>query len=153
MKITLTALCTTLLVAGPAAAQTHAKHTVAHDSAHAIALSDADHVALHQFLLGQWSGTVPMQGSTNHDTLAVRFENDREHQQLLIRNREGVVGFLIRGDSLQWKQAINGSACTVSTSISALVAAAKAPATVQPQMKGTLICGRDQSQLTLKKTG
>lgn len=137
----------TVFLAGSAAAQTHARHTAVHDSAHAIALSDADHLALHQFLLGRWTGVV------HHDTLTLHFENDSDHQQLMIRNREGVAGFLIRGDSLQWKQSAGGTACTASTSVSSLVAATKTKAAGPAQMKGTLLCGTDRSQFILKKLG
>ena len=146
MKLASTALCA-LLVASSAAAQTHAKHTAAHDSAHAIMLSDADHLALHQLLLGDWSGSLPM----HHDTLSLRFENDSQHQQLMIRTPAGVAGFLIRGDSLQWNQTVGGSACTAWTSVSALVAATKTVSTRPAEMKGTLTCGTSQSQFTLKK--
>lgn len=139
--------------ASPAAAQVHARHTPAHDSAHAIMLTDAEHLALHQLLLGRWVGTVPMHDGARHDTLSLRFENDSAHQQLMIRQRDGVTGFLIRGDSLQWKQAVGGAACMASTSVSSLVAAAKAGTPDRAQIKGTVLCGKDQSQFTLRKIG
>jgi hypothetical protein len=152
MKTAFAALCA-FLIASPAAAQAHARHTAAHDSAHAIALTDAEHLALHQLLLGRWMGTVPMPGGAHRDTLSLQFENDSDHQQLMIRNREGVAGFLIRGDSLQWKQAMGGSPCLASTSVSALVALSKGASSSPAQMKGTILCGADRSSFILKKVG
>jgi hypothetical protein len=152
MRLSIAILCA-LAIASPAAAQTHARHTAAHDSAHAIALSDADHVALHQFLLGHWTGTLAARGAARADTLNLRFENDSLHQQLMIRQHDRVAGFVIRGDSLQWEQTVRGSACIASTSVSALVAAARQPASKSTQMQGALLCGKDQSPFTLRKVG
>lgn len=131
----------------PAAAQTHARHTAAHDSAHAITLSDEQHFALHHFLLGAWSGTAA------HDSLHLRFENDSSHQQLLVRHRGGVTGFEIRGDTLRWKQSVGGAACLASTPVSALLQAAQASTPRSPEIKGTMTCGSGQSPFTLKKVG
>ena len=146
MRFATTALCG-LLLASSATAQTHQKHTAAHDSAHAIVLSDADHLALHQLLLGHWTGALP----AHHDSLSVRFENDDLHQMLMVQTQDGTAGFLIRGDSLQWKQKAGSSSCMAWTSVSALVAATKTAAKGAPEMKGTLLCGANQSQFTLKK--
>jgi hypothetical protein len=145
------ALCA-FLAASPAAAQTHARHTPAHDSAHAIMLTDAEHLALHQLLLGRWTGAVAMHGGTRHDTLDLRFENDSLHQQLTLRQRDGVSGFVIRGDSLQWKEVIGGP-CVATTSVSALVAAAKSTSAAPVQIEGVMVCGIDRSQFTLRKVG
>ena len=152
MRLSLTVLCA-VLATSPAAAQVHEKHTAAHDSAHAIMLSDADHVALHQFLLGRWMGPVPMHGGAHHDTLNVRFENDSLHQMLMVRQHEGVSGFVIRGDSLQWKPTLGGAACMATTSVSVLVKLAKAGGSGPAQIKGTAICGAERTQFTLKKIG
>ena len=149
MRILIPMVC--LVVAStPAAAQTHARHTAAHDSAHAIMLSDADHLALHQFLLGQWIGLAHGAG---HDTLQLRFENDSSHQQLLVREQAGVTGFEIRGDTLRWKQHVSGSVCVASTPVSSLLQSAKATTAKPAQISGTMTCGKAQSPFTLRKAG
>ena len=152
MRLSSSLLCVAV-IASPAAAQTHAQHSAAHDSAHAIMLTDAEHMALHQLLLGHWVGTVPGHGGAHNDTLSLQFENDSLHQQLMIRQRDGVAGFLIRGDSLQWKQAVGGAACTAWTSVSKLVAATKAATPTPAQIKGTVFCGKDRTEFTLRKVG
>ena len=150
MQILKPLLCL-VAIASPALAQTHARHTAAHDSAHAIMLSDADHVALHQFLLGRWTGTPA--GGMAHDTLHFRFEDDASHQQLLVRHSKGLTGFEIRGDTLRWKQDVSGSACTVSAPVSGLLQAAKSAAPRTAPITGTMLCGTAQSPVALRKTG
>ena len=136
----------------PAAAQAHARHTAAHDSAHAIVLTDAEHLALHQLLLGRWTGMAALHG-VGHDTLQVRFENDSSHQQLMVRHSGGVSGFEIRGDSLRWKQNVSGSACVASTPVSALLQIAKSSTDKRAEINGTLACGKNESAFTLRKSG
>jgi hypothetical protein len=149
----LTSLLFLAAAATPAVAQTHASHTAAHDSAHAVMLDDAQHLALHQLLLGRWTGMVGAHGAA-HDTLDVRFENDAEHQQLMVRHRGGVSGFEIRGDTLKWKQDVGGSACVAATAVSTLVqAATKSTPGTAPQIEGRLICGSTQTPFTLRKAG
>ena len=138
------------VASAPAAAQTHAQHTAAHDSAHAVMLSDADHLALHQFLLGQWTGLAHGAG---HDTLRLRFENDSAHQQLLVRQHSGLAGFEIRGDTLRWKQDVSGSACVASTPVSALLQSARSATAKTALISGTMTCGKSQSPFTLRKAG
>lgn len=150
MRTLISMLCLTV-AATSAAAQTHARHTAAHDSAHAIVLSDADHIALHQLLLGRWTGMAGH--GTAHDTLQLRFENDSSHQQLVVRHRGGLSGFEIRGDTLSWKQDVSGSACVASTPVSALLQASKAATPKQVQINGTMTCGTTQSPFTLRKAG
>jgi hypothetical protein len=152
MKIALIALCA-WLATSPAAAQAHARHTAAHDSAHAIKLTDAEHLALHHFLLGAWTGTLPRHGAAHQDTLNLRFENDSLGQQLMIRDRNAVGGFVIRGDSLQWNQAVGRESCLASTSVAALIATSKAGARAPAKIDGTIACGTDRSQFTLRKVG
>lgn len=140
-----------LAVAGtPVAAQTHARHTAAHDSAHAIVLTDEQHLALHQFLLGRWAG-MAAHGSA-HDSLQLRFENDSSHQQLMVRHGGGRAGFEIRSDTLRWKQDVGGTACLASTSVPALLQAANAKSK-SGEIRGMLACGASQSAFTLKKVG
>jgi hypothetical protein len=141
-----------MLVAAPASAQTHARHTAAHDSAHAIVLSDADHLALHELLLGRWTGGLAAGGAMHRDTLEVRFENDSLHQQLMVRHQHGVTGFQIRGDTLSWMQPIGGAHCVASTPVSALVQLAKSK-TATRQMAGNAVCGETRSAFTLRKLG
>ena len=134
----------------PASAQTNARHTAAHDSAHAIVLSDADHVALHQFLLGRWTGIAGLAGP-GHDTLHVRFENDSSHQQLMVRHRGGLGGFEIRGDTMRWKQEVSGTACVISTPVYALLRSVKGAKASPAQIDGTLTCGKSQTPFMLRK--
>jgi hypothetical protein len=153
MRTLLSIFCLALATAPAAAqAQTHARHTAAHDSAHAIVLSDADHLALHQFLLGRWTGAAGLHG-TAHDTLQVGFENDSSHQQLMVRHRGGLAGFEIRGDTLRWKQEVSGTACVASTAVSALLQTVKAAKTNPAQINGMVTCGKSQSPFTLRKIG
>jgi hypothetical protein len=152
MRIPLMALCA-CLAATPAAAQTHARHTAAHDSVHAIKLTDAEHLALHHLLLGTWTGTLPRHGAAHQDTLSLRFENDSLGQQLMIRHRNASVGFVIRGDSLQWNQAVGRESCVASTSVAALVATSKAGNRAPAKIEGTMVCGSERSQFTLRKVG
>ena len=135
----------------PAVAQAHARHTAAHDSVHAIALTDEQHLALHQFLLGRWSGMAAH--GTTHDSLQLRFENDSSHQQLLVRHRGGVTGFEIRGDTLRWQQDVGGAACVASTPVSAVLKAAETRMPRSAEIKGTMTCGPSQSPFTLRKIG
>ena len=148
MRTILSILCLAA-AAMPAAAQTHARHTPAHDSAHAIVLDEATHLALHSFLLGRWAG---IHGAA-HDTLQLRFENDASHQQLMVRHQSGISGFEIRGDTLRWKQEVSGAACVASTPVSALVKAAKATPQQSAQINGVMTCGKTQSSFTLRKLG
>lgn len=150
MRLPVLTLCA-ILAAAPAGAQTHARHTAAHDSAHAIMLTDADHLALHQLLLGQWAGGAAHTGM-RHDTLDIRFENDSLHQQLMIRHPGGVTGFQIRGDTLSWNQPIAGAPCVASTSVSALVQLARTRAAT-PRMNVSATCGDTRSAFTLRKLG
>jgi hypothetical protein len=152
MRLATAALCA-MLAASPAAAQNHARHTPAHDSAHAIVLTDAEHLALHQLLLGRWVGAVPVHGGAHNDTLDLRFENDSLHQQLTLRHGDDVSGFLIRGDSIQWKQPVGDSSCLATTAVSALMAATRSKESAPAQIKGIMTCGKDQSPFTLKKVG
>lgn len=138
------------VASAPAAGQTHAQHTAAHDSAHAIMLSDADHLALHQFLLGQWAG---MAHGAGHDTVTLRFENDSSHQQLLVRQHGVVSGFEIRGDTLRWKQDVSGSVCVASTPVSTLLQAARSTTGQAALISGTMTCGKIQAPFTLRKAG
>ena len=150
MRLSLTFLCVIVGASSAAAqAQTHARHTAAHDSAHAIMLSDADHLALHALLLGHWTGSH----GARHDTLDVRFENDSQHQQLMVRQHDGVTGFTIRGDSLQWKVGPSTAPCLASTSVATLLAATKGASPASVRMTGTIVCGANQSPFTLKKVG
>jgi hypothetical protein len=149
---TLFAIFCLALSAAPAAAQTHARHSAAHDSAHAIMLSDADHLALHQFLLGRWTGAAGLHG-TRHDTLQVGFENDSSHQQLMVRHRGGLAGFEIRGDTLRWTQEISGTACVASTAVSVLLQTVKAAKVNPAQINGTMTCGKGQIPFMLRKAG
>lgn len=151
MRILIPIICLAT-AAVPAAAQTHARHTAAHDSAHAIVLDDAKHLALHQLLLGRWTGMAALHGA-GHDTLQVQFENDSSHQQLMVRHRGGLSSFEIRGDTLRWTQEVSGSACVVSTAVSALLQAAKTSAVKPAEINGTLSCGKRQSSFTLRKAG
>jgi hypothetical protein len=148
----LTTLALLAVAAVPAAAQTHGRHTAAHDSAHAIVLSDADHMALHQFLLGRWTGMAALHGA-GHDTLHVGFENNSSHQQLMVRHGGGLAGFEIRGDTLRWKQEVSGAACVASTAVSALLQTVKAAKANSAQIDGTLTCGKAQTPFMLRKTG
>ena len=150
MRMLISVFCLAL-AAVPANAQTHARHTAAHDSTHAIVLTDAQHLALHQFLLGRWSGVVAHGAA--HDSLDIRFENDSLHQQLLVRHRSGISGFEIRGDTLRWKQDVSGSPCVASTPVSALLQAAATPTAKTGPIKGTVTCGVTQSSFTLRKRG
>jgi hypothetical protein len=152
MRILVSIIGLIAVAAMPASAQTHARHTAAHDSAHAIVLSDADHMALHQFLLGRWTGMAGLHG-TVHDTLQVGFENDSSHQQLMVRHGSGLAGFEIRADTLRWKQEVGGEACVVSTPVSALLQTVKAAKTNPAQINGMVTCGKSQSPFTLKKIG
>jgi hypothetical protein len=137
----------------PAAAQTqtHQRHTAGHDSAHAIMLDDAQHLALHQLLLGHWAGAVEHRGE-RHDTLSLRFENDSSHQMLMIRHRDRVSGFEIRGDTLRWNHSMSGSECVATTPVSALLQATKAPPS-KAEINGTLTCGANKSAFKLRKIG
>src|SRR3954467_14427620 len=117
----------TALVASSANAQTHQQHTAAHDSAHAIMLDDAQHMALHQLLLGRWTGVASVHGDEHRDTLSIRFENDSLHQQLLVRHGNTVSAFQIRGDTLSWNELVGGSPCVASTRVSSLLEATRAP--------------------------
>ena len=152
MRIPLIALCVCLATT-PAAAQTHARHSAAHDSAHAIKLTDAEHLALHHLLLGTWTGTLPRHDGAHQDTLSLRFENDSLGQQLMIRHRNALGGFVIRGDSLQWNQSVGRESCVASTSVAALVATSRAGARAPAKMEGTMACGTARSQFTLRKIG
>jgi hypothetical protein len=144
----LTALLCLGAAALPAAAQTHPRHTAAHDSAHAIQLDDAQHLALHEFLLGHWVG-VATHGA-RADTMHVRFENDSLHQQLMTRQASGVAGFEIRRDTLRWQQEMKGSACTAETPVSELLQAAQSK-TRSPQIQATLTCGSRRTPIVLRK--
>lgn len=150
MRILTSVVCFAL-AAAPAAAQSHARHTPAHDSAHAIVLTDEQHLALHQFLLGRWTG-MAAHGAA-HDSLQLRFENDPSHQQLLVRHRSGVAGFEIRGDTLRWKQDVGGAACLASTQVSELLKAAQTSTPRLAEMKGTMTCGSNRVPFTLRKAG
>jgi hypothetical protein len=141
-----------LVAAASASGQTHQRHAPAHDSAHAIVLSDADHVALHKLLLGRWTGQVAMHGSVPRDSMSFHFVDDSVHQRLRVRHTTGVADFVIRGDTLRWNQAVGGAACTVSAPVSALVQAAKAKR-ARAEVDGTLSCGSDMARLRLTKTG
>ena len=152
MRVIALTFCVTL-AASPAAAQTHARHTAAHDSAHAIMLDDAQHVALHQLLLGRWTGLVAPHGAGHRDTLDIRFVEDSEHQQLMVRHREAVTGFEIRGDTLRWKQAMGSAACVASTRVTALLQATKTPASKPAQVDAVMACGESRSTFKLTKVG
>lgn len=147
MRVLMSVFCLAV-AAAPAAAQSHGRHTPAHDSAHAVVLNDATHLALHSFLLGRWAAVH----GTAHDTLQLRFENDASHQQLMVRHQGGISGFEIRGDTLRWKQEVSGSACVAMTPVSALIKAAKATPQ-SAQIDGTMTCGKSQSTFTLRKIG
>lgn len=136
------------LVASPAAAQTHQRHSAAHDSAHSIMLSDAEHMALHQLLLGQWKGQIMR--DDHREDLDIRFENDSAHQMLHVRHRSGVSDFQIRGDTLSWNQPVNGGPCVATTQVSSLLKATKAK-TTRAQIDGTLSCGAKRTTFTLTK--
>jgi hypothetical protein len=151
LRLSVLTLCT-IAIASPAMAQTHQRHTPAHDSAHAIMLDEAQHLALHQLLLGHWTGSLAPGDGHRRDTLDVHFENDSLHQQLRVRHREGVADFQIRGDTLRWNQTVAGAPCVVSTRVSKLVEAAMAKA-ARPRIDGWLTCGENQSAFTLAKTG
>jgi hypothetical protein len=138
------------VAAGPAAAQTHARHTASHDSAHAIMLDDAQHLALHQLLLGRWIGES---GRAHHDTLDIRFENDSRHQQLMVRHQDRLTDFVIRGDTLRWNQSVGSTACVASTPVSALLKATRSAAPQAARINGTLLCGSDESTFSLRKVG
>jgi hypothetical protein len=144
MRLPIIALCI-LAAAAPASAQTHARHTAAHDSAHAIMLDDAQHLALHKLLLGHWAGDFA------HDTVHVRFEQDAEHQQLMVRHQTGVVGFQIRGDTISWKQSVAGEGCVIAAPVSALLELTKADASKSPSVSVAITCGEKRAPLTLRK--
>jgi hypothetical protein len=148
MKLHVISLCVAL-AAAPAAAQTHAKHTAAHDSAHAIMLDDAQHLALHQLLLGHWTGEMTRDG-VRHPMLDFRFEEDSMHQMLMVRHQGGVTGFQIRGDTLSWNNPASGSSCVVTTPVSALLEATKA-ASKPVSVPGAMTCGEKRTALTLTK--
>jgi hypothetical protein len=141
------------LVASSAKAQTHPQHTAAHDSAHAVMLDDAQHMALHQLLLGRWTGVASIHGDEHRDTLSIRFENDSLHQQLLVRDENAVSPFQIRGDTLSWNQLVGGSPCVASTRVSSLLETTKARSATQTQIKVDLSCGRTRTGFTLTKAG
>ena len=148
MRFSIIALCV-VAAAAPAAARTHARHTAAHDSAHAIMLDDAQHLALHQLLLGHWAGDFAH--DARHDTVHVRFEEDSQHQQLMVRHQSGLVGFQIRGDTLSWKQTVGGEACVIAAPVSALLEATRAGAPKSPSVSAAMACGARRTSLTLRK--